>query len=120
MKAWISAITLMLLGSGPHAVMANPDYLSVKYYTDFNCNDYNIAFSPSLDGECYEYEYSGTHSAKLVQWPTPPNGKSWACTYFTDSGCKGAKNYSPASEKKFWNQCANSLGQFKSVLCYED
>jgi hypothetical protein len=93
--------------------------LTVKYYTDSNCQDWNkhVAFHPSTDGNCYNYAYSGTRSAKLVDWPVSLDDLSWRCTYYSGYDCVGEQGH-PASEGRWQGNCANTIGFYRSVECW--
>lgn len=81
--------------------------ISMHYYKDFKCSDFNVGFHPTENG-CYNYGYSGTHSAGADTWSA---GGKLTCTYYSEYDCKGA------SEVQHQRGCSSALKQYKSVLC---
>jgi hypothetical protein len=81
----------------------------INYFTDRECSNFNRDFNPTLDG-CYNYAYTGTRSAALVNWNSSPGSKPH-CTFYSDYDCTGA------SQDEVNNDCSNQLVQYMSVLC---
>ncbi|KXJ93881.1 hypothetical protein Micbo1qcDRAFT_220506 [Microdochium bolleyi] len=85
------------------------DTVKIQYYKDWACRDYNVDFTISL-GTCYNYGFTGTHSANSVSWPGGA-GASVACFYYSDKDCQGA------SHGVWRDGCVSDLTRYESVRC---
>ncbi|KAJ1337330.1 hypothetical protein MN608_00182 [Microdochium nivale] len=85
------------------------DTVKIQYYTDYACTKYNVEFVISLN-RCWNYGYTGTHSANAVSWPGGGSARV-ACYYYTAGDCKGA------SHGVWRDGCVNDLTRFESVYC---
>jgi hypothetical protein len=98
-------------GNGTVTLGAGDPNWQVNYFTDTGCSNFNYAVHPTSDGSCYDFGYSGTLSAALVNWPNQNNGAQAACTFWSQYGCQGASQI----EKN--NHCSNKLIQYRSMTC---
>ena len=81
--------------------------ISIHYYKDLHCAEYNTAFHP-FESACYNYGVAGTRSAGADTWSM---GGKLSCTFFSEYDCKGA------ADTQHERGCSSSLKQYKSVLC---
>ncbi|KAL4910985.1 hypothetical protein BDW74DRAFT_172438 [Aspergillus multicolor] len=83
--------------------------LKVNYYSDGGCSDYLVSVWPSVVGDCYDYDYSGTNSANIADCK---DFYACGCTFYQEKGCTGTES-SPltGSCKSNWG------GGWKSMKC---
>jgi hypothetical protein len=87
--------------------------IKVQYYSDGGCSNYLVEFYPPGNGNCYNYEYSNSHSANVATCDGP---KGCGCVFYDGRGCKGKAWSSDYTGKN----CASNWdgGGFKSMKCY--
>ncbi|KAH7032685.1 uncharacterized protein B0I36DRAFT_361462 [Microdochium trichocladiopsis] len=64
--------------------------VKVQYYTDYGCTKYNTEFVLQA-WKCYNYSYTGTHSANALYWPDRFNKEIFYCSYYSGKDCQGSR-----------------------------
>ncbi|KAH7014613.1 uncharacterized protein B0I36DRAFT_355801 [Microdochium trichocladiopsis] len=96
-------------GDEDGAVSVAADLARIQYYTDNGCTKYNVGFTIST-GRCWNYAYTGTHSANAVSSPGGPLD-GFFCNYYTSKDCTGA------THRVSKDGCVNDLIKYESVFC---
>ncbi|KAH7032628.1 uncharacterized protein B0I36DRAFT_347808 [Microdochium trichocladiopsis] len=83
--------------------------IKIQYYTDYQCTKYNVEFTiqPS---RCYNYQYSGTHSANAVSWGEVAD-TVLRCRFYSGRDCTGAVQGGE------YDHCAGNLNRYESLRC---
>ncbi|KXJ85682.1 hypothetical protein Micbo1qcDRAFT_180561 [Microdochium bolleyi] len=85
---------------------AREDTVKIQYYTDYICTKYNVEFVISTN-RCWNYGFSGTHSANAVSWSKDTKAQL-ACYYYSAKDCTGANH-------AVWRDgCVGDLTRFES------
>ncbi|KAH7024925.1 uncharacterized protein B0I36DRAFT_366825 [Microdochium trichocladiopsis] len=69
--------------------------IKIQYYIDYQCTKYNAEFTIQSDA-CYNYSYTGTHSANAVTWWDIADAHV-SCYYYTGKDCQGTRSESDSA-----------------------
>ncbi|KAK4209758.1 hypothetical protein QBC37DRAFT_293966 [Rhypophila decipiens] len=105
-------LLITLLPTATNAQFANN--IKVNYYSDTNCQNYQTSVFPFVNGNCYDYNWTGQQSIGIAEC----NFQVWGCQchFYAGAGCTGSIDV--FKKYKVGSYCtANPGGGYKSMRC---